>query len=358
MAGKRPRPWPSSTAAKEPHEESSNNPEPAFHQEQGVPCSSCMRSNEYAKPKDLGELRALPHELLEHVLPGLPQATICGLSTSSRHCREAARKAMPHVRAALVASLKDGCKWASPAQLQIMTTMLQHFKACRHINMDQPVPVVGHQGGIVACCVIGPTGKVLPPGSKDIDPSQLRETYGIEWPYGRAIGQYLTCDLVFRLSDRATLWFRLDVIGGRVLRQELVGSCYCCQDVDLFQGLLLKLWPSWGGGELRLSLPVKSIRECAAIVAGCGHITWAEGAARERHLSADASCMESSIGWECSKIEIKPVACVHLNCPLHSGRAASTMQQSEPCGSQIEVSSGCLMHGVHRPRSYGRSCFL
>eukprot|EP00884_Botryococcus_braunii_P000698 jgi/Botrbrau1/10629/Bobra.154_1s0018.1 len=162
MAGGRPGPRPMSTTGQEPRQGScSKNLPTAFQKKENV--CSYMRSylNKYAKRKDLGPLRELPHEVLEHVFPSLPQATILELSTSSRDCREAARKAIPRVRAALADSLKDGCMWATPRQLRTMTTLLQRFKACSHISTDEPVPLADPGGINTVFCGITPTGKVI-----------------------------------------------------------------------------------------------------------------------------------------------------------------------------------------------------
>eukprot|EP00884_Botryococcus_braunii_P011547 jgi/Botrbrau1/20393/Bobra.0006s0054.1 len=335
MAGGRPVPQPGSTTGKEPRQGSwSKNPQTALNQKEYFRCS-CTRSylKKYAKSTDLGELKALPHELLEHVFPGLPQATIMELSTSSRDCREAARKAIPRVRAALVDSLKDGCKWATPAQLRTMTSLVERLKACRHINTDQPLPLVGPGRNGAVFCGIGPKGKVYIHRNPDmyrpelckyaptpvagkrtyhklLGPQQLTFTYEVERRSGGAGAPSLHCSLGFDLGNPAYLRFDLDFDGGRVLPRSLISSCSFCDDVDLLQALVLKFWPIWGSGGVFLTLPIKSPRECAAIIAGCGDITWEKGLPGERHLSADTSSMESSTGWDCSRIVIWTCPCL------------------------------------------------
>eukprot|EP00884_Botryococcus_braunii_P010736 jgi/Botrbrau1/19664/Bobra.0003s0028.1 len=333
MAGGR---RPVSTTGKDPSQgSSSTNPQNAMNKK-NYHFGSCTRSTKCAERKeDLGKLRTLPHELLEHVFPGLPQATIMELSTSSRHCREAAQKAIPRVRAALVDSLKGGCKWTTRAQLHTMTTLLQRFNACRHISTDQPLPLVHTGREIISASGIGPQGigppgMVFAPGIPDIDRPQLWEyapipvagmwrhqklmeqltySYCVEWRSGGAGATWLHCYLHFSFGSTARLRFTLNVVGGRVRQKSLFGHCDFCEDVDLLQAILLKFWPTWGSGELILDLPVKLLQECAAIVAGCGNISWMAGSAGQRHLSADTSSTESCIGRECSGIVIRTHPC-------------------------------------------------
>eukprot|EP00884_Botryococcus_braunii_P001011 jgi/Botrbrau1/10910/Bobra.0025s0083.1 len=301
MAEGRPEPQPSSTAGKEPQDVSSKKPEAAFVQKEDVLCSGCMRSTEYTMPENLGELRGLPHELLEHVFPGLPQATIMELSTCSRHCGAAARKAIPRVKAALrVASLKGGCKRANPVQVRTMITVLGRFKAGRHIETDQPVPLVNPGTEFGGTHKISPTRKLSFRGSDD----WMRVGYYVAWLDGGAGRPSLRCNLTFGLGHSAFLVFELDVAGGEIIPRLLCGECLFCEDVDLLQAFVLALWPTWGSGALWLTLPVKSPRECAAIVAGCKDIIWQARWAGDRHFSAEASSTESSVGQKCSKIGI------------------------------------------------------
>ena len=50
-----------------------------------------------------------------------------------------------------------GCKWATPAQVHTVTTLLQRFKACSHLDSDRLVPFVGSGENNSFFCDICPT---------------------------------------------------------------------------------------------------------------------------------------------------------------------------------------------------------
>eukprot|EP00884_Botryococcus_braunii_P021232 jgi/Botrbrau1/7793/Bobra.0159s0221.1 len=221
---------------------------------------------------ELGELVCLPKELLCHVFPGLPQSTVMGLSRSSRHCRQAAREAIPRIQAALVASVKDGWGSVTGAQMRTLMTLLERFAGCRDIATNEPLKE-DEQGETTY--YLSPEGGLhLPPQQ----PGCLRVECKVYPLWGganhdRTGRQNIEMVLKFHFHG-SSVSFRQEVVRGIVIRGVLVCCAHDCEHVDIGQALVLSFLPVWRGRMVRFIAPVRSLRECAAIIAGCDVVEW------------------------------------------------------------------------------------
>eukprot|EP00884_Botryococcus_braunii_P021235 jgi/Botrbrau1/7796/Bobra.0159s0224.1 len=220
---------------------------------------------------ELGELVRLPHELLCHVFPGLPQSTIMKLSRSSRHCRQAAREAIPRIQAALVASVKDGWGRATGAQMRMLMTLLERFAGCRDIATNEPLRLQGDEEVYMTRCV-------SPEGDLHSSPQRLRDlriVYDVHplrerTSHDRAGEPSIKMMLRFEFCSYIVINFHQRVARGIVASEVLeLDWARCCRGVDIGQALLLTFLPLWRGRVVQFNGPLRSLRQCAAIMAGC-----------------------------------------------------------------------------------------
>eukprot|EP00884_Botryococcus_braunii_P008603 jgi/Botrbrau1/17744/Bobra.0127s0009.2 len=276
----------------------------AAPKEQGA----CMAIPHY---KGVGPLRGLPHELLVHVFPGLPQSTVMALSRSSTHCRQAARQAIPRKRAALLASIQNGCLWATPAQLRVLGIFLQRFAACSDVFTDE---LVGPNGTLFTQYnIICPQGRVLSTASEHATQPGDKTPYRFPWdppampfPIGSDPGggaasanypwvrvkyeatPYLPIEggdgghepdmqfkMVFHFGPTGARYiFMQQRLDGLVVPDRLFFAVRQCKNVELAQTLALTFQQFCPGLGVDFAGPVRSLRDCAILVAGCPVIFW------------------------------------------------------------------------------------
>eukprot|EP00884_Botryococcus_braunii_P008601 jgi/Botrbrau1/17742/Bobra.0127s0007.1 len=264
---------------------------------------------------ELGPLRDIPHEVLVHVFPGLPQATVMALSRDSSMCRAAAQQAIPRKRAALRASIQNGCLSATHAQMRVLRMFLQRFAECRHIFTNEPT-----ESPVRNYTIIGPQGRALLPEvvvSQDaahprrplklstfdyvnLDFAAILPSEGSGPSGGAASANHPLVRVSFRTrlhgsvegGDREhepnmfycmEFWFvetnTLCTVSqirwsGMVVPGLLYVRVHECKEVELAQALTLTFQQFCPGAEVDFNGPVRSLRDCAVLVAGCPVIKW------------------------------------------------------------------------------------
>eukprot|EP00884_Botryococcus_braunii_P021233 jgi/Botrbrau1/7794/Bobra.0159s0222.1 len=223
---------------------------------------------------ELGELVHLPKELLCHVFPGLPQSTVMGLSRSSRNCRQAAREAIPRIRAALVASVKDGWGRATGAQMRMLMTLLERFAGCRDISTNEPLQLQGGKQR-VRTRYLSPEGDLRSSRQGPAGIKVLCGAYASPGPVGYDSAGTPASKMVLSFHFHGSFVnFSQEVTRGIVMPG--VFECWVgpCESVDFGQALVLSFLPLWRGRVVNLVAPVRSLSECAAILTGCDVVRW------------------------------------------------------------------------------------
>eukprot|EP00884_Botryococcus_braunii_P007019 jgi/Botrbrau1/16318/Bobra.0066s0086.1 len=232
------------------------------------------RCTPHPRPESLGRLRDIPHDLLGHVLAGLPQPTIMALSRSSRHCRQVAREAILRKRGAILASVRGGCWWASAAQLRVLLTLLERFVAFKDPCEEGPVEL---DELIWTLHGVSPDGKVsiwrtvnditvsftvlkLLGNGEEEEEEEDRQEWWLEF--------YDKSPLGLRLL------FKMSVAAGTS-----EGGLAACvvqrqRDVEMGQALLLLFQESFKASNVSFTAPITSLCECAVLIPGCEFVSW------------------------------------------------------------------------------------